>query len=82
MQLVPVCAQQQAASALSLQHRSQFIPRDFELRRRPCVPEFIQPRELQQNIQAAHEGARRRGFGIRAHASLVVPSKRIPVRLR
>jgi len=41
MQLVAVRAQKQAASALSLQHGAQLVPRDFELCRRACVPELV-----------------------------------------
>ncbi|HVN10160.1 MAG TPA: hypothetical protein VMV61_14380 [Patescibacteria group bacterium] len=82
VQLVAVRAQQQAPSALSLQHGAKLVPCDFELCRRPRVPELVQSRELQQNIQAADEGACCGGFGVRTHASLVVLSACIPVRLR
>ena len=58
MQLVAMRAQQQAASALPLEHGTQLIPSDLELCRSTRVPELVEARELQQNIQAAHEGAR------------------------
>jgi CAAX protease family protein len=57
-----VRSQQQASSALSVQHGTQFVPRNFKLRGGARVAELIQPRELQQNIQAADEGARRSGY--------------------
>jgi hypothetical protein len=82
VELVAVRSEQQAASALSLQDGAQFIPCDFELRRRARMAELIQPRELQQNIQAADEGARCGGFSVRGHAFLAVLSEFLPVRLR
>jgi len=74
VELVAVRSQQQASSALSVQHGTQFVPRNFKLRGGACVAELIQPRELQQDIQAADEGARCGGFSVRGHASLAIPS--------
>ncbi len=52
------CAQKDTAAAAVIQRVAQFFPRCFELCRRPHVPEFIQPRELQQNVQAADKRPR------------------------
>src|ERR1700686_5863290 len=51
-------AEENAASAAFVQGAAQFLPGSLELRGGAHVPEFIQARELQQNIQAAYEGAR------------------------
>jgi len=82
VELVAVRAQQQASPALSVEDGAQFIPCDFELRRGARVAEFVQPREFQQNIHTADEGARCGGFSVRGHASLAIPSGVLPVRLR
>ncbi len=50
--------QKHTAAAAVVQRVAQFFPRCFELCRRPHVPEFIQPRELQQNVQAADKRPR------------------------
>jgi hypothetical protein len=49
-------AQQHAASAAFIQRTAQFLPRGFKLRGSAHVPEFIQAREFQQNVQASYEG--------------------------
>jgi len=82
VKLVAVRSQQQASAALSVEHGAQFIPRNFKLCGGARVAELIQPRELQQNIQAADEGARCGSFSVRGHASLAIPSRFLPVRLR
>jgi hypothetical protein len=51
-------AQQKSASAAVIQRAAQLLPRCFELRRRAHVPELIQARELQQNVQAADKRPR------------------------
>ena len=82
VELVAVRSQQQASSTLSVQHGTQFVPRNFKLRRGARVAELIQPRELQQNIQAADKGPRCGGFSVRGHAPLAILSEILPVRLR
>ncbi|HUK54365.1 MAG TPA: hypothetical protein VL099_13845 [Candidatus Binatia bacterium] len=68
VELVPMRPQQQAAGALSVEHRAQLVPGDFKLRRGPRVPEFIEAGEFQQDVQAADKGACRRDFCIRRHS--------------
>jgi hypothetical protein len=46
MKLIAVRAQQQAASALPLQHRAQFVPGDFKLRGGARMPELVEAGEL------------------------------------
>src|SRR5229473_3054568 len=56
--LSPRRAEQNAAPAAFVQSAAQFLPGGLELRRGAHVPEFIQAREFQQNIQAAYERPR------------------------
>jgi hypothetical protein len=51
--LVPRSAQQHPAPAAVLQCLPQLLPRRVELRRGLRVAKFVQPRILQQNVQAA-----------------------------
>jgi hypothetical protein len=51
-------AEQHAASAAVLQRVAQLFPRRFKLLRRLRVPELVQPREFQQNVQAADKRPR------------------------
>lgn len=82
MELVAVRAEQQAASALPVQHGAQFIPRDFKLCRGARVAELVQPCEFEQNIQAADKCAGCCGFCVRTHRILAVAARVLPVRLR
>jgi hypothetical protein len=75
MELVAVGSKQQASSALSVQHRPQFIPGDLKLGGSSRVAKFIQPCKLQQNIQTADKGAGCGSFDVRAHASLAIPTE-------
>jgi hypothetical protein len=58
--------QEKTTLAALVESRTQFFPRSLKLRSRAHVAEFVQPRELQKNIQAAHELARSRS-GIAWH---------------
>jgi hypothetical protein len=51
-------AQQHAAAAAVIQRVAQFFPRRFKLLRCFRVPKFVQPRKLQQNVQAADKRPR------------------------
>jgi len=51
--LVSRSAQQHAAPAAILQRLAQLPPRRFKLRRGLRMAKLIQPREFQQNVQAA-----------------------------
>jgi hypothetical protein len=53
-------AEQQPAFAAFFQRFVQFFPGCFKLRSCPHVTEFVQSRELQQNIQAANKLPRSR----------------------
>jgi hypothetical protein len=57
--LVSRGAQQESRIAAFLQRGVQLFPRGFELRHRPHVPELVQARKLQQNVQAANKRAGR-----------------------
>jgi hypothetical protein len=74
-------AQQQASPALGTQHGTQFAPGDFKLRGGARMPELIQARKLQQNIQAAYEGARGGRFCVGRHLWLAMQTKTYPVQL-
>jgi hypothetical protein len=51
-------AQQHTTPAAVIQRVAQFVPRRFELVRRSNVAKLIQPRELQQDVQAADKRPR------------------------
>src|SRR6266849_3762537 len=53
--LSPRRAEQNAAPAAFVQSAAQFLPGGLELRSGAHVPELIQAREFQQNIEAAYE---------------------------
>src|SRR5260370_41949732 len=53
--LSPRRAEQNATPAAFVQSAAQFLPGGLELRSSAHVPEFIQARECQLNIQAAYE---------------------------
>jgi hypothetical protein len=58
-QLRPRSAEQQTRFAAIIQRRAQLFPRGFEL---PCgthVSKFVEPRKLQQDVQAANKRPRR-----------------------
>ena len=57
-----MCPEQQAACALALQDRAQLIPGDLKLRRGSRVAKLVEPREFQQDIEAADKCARRSDF--------------------
>ena len=56
-QLIARNGQQQARFVVRAESGAQFRPGGFVLLGRARMAEVIHPRELQQNIQAAHEGA-------------------------
>src|SRR5438270_12976618 len=51
-------SKQHAAAAAFIEGCAQLFPRSFELRRGAYVPELIQTRKLQQNVEAAYKCAR------------------------
>src|SRR5258708_14814906 len=53
-------AEQQSRFAALIQRRAQFFPGGLKLRSSAHVAKFVQPRELQQDVQTAHELPRRR----------------------
>src|SRR5207247_7493356 len=52
--LIPRRAQQQSTAATLVQCGAQFLPGGIELMRCPHMPKLVQPRKLEQNVQAAH----------------------------
>jgi hypothetical protein len=65
--LVPRSAQKHAAPAAVLQRLPQLLPRRLKLRRGLGVAELVQPRKLQQNIQAANKRPRAAALCFRIH---------------
>jgi len=57
--LITRSSQQQPRISAVIQSKAQFLPGGLELRRGPHVSKFIQPRKLQQNVQAVNKRARR-----------------------
>ena len=69
--LVSRSAQQHAASGTVLQRLPQLLPRRIKLRGRLGVAKLVQPRKLQQNVQAANKRPRSALY-FRTHAPLDV----------
>ncbi|PYT89047.1 MAG: hypothetical protein DMG36_23105 [Acidobacteria bacterium] len=65
--LISRSAQQHAASAAILKRLAQLPPRRFKLRRGLRMAKLIEPRKLQQNVQAADECPRPAWY-FRTHA--------------
>jgi hypothetical protein len=65
--LIPRRTQQQSTAAALVQRGAQFLPGGIELIGCPHMPKLVQPRELEQNIQAAHKCSGRRSC-IAAHS--------------
>jgi hypothetical protein len=68
---MPRSAQQHAAPAAVLQRLPQLFPRRIKLRRGLGVAKLIQPRKLQQNVQAANKRPRS-GLCFRTHSTFEV----------
>jgi hypothetical protein len=65
-QLSTGSAEQESGLSAFLERLVQFLPGSFELRCGAHMPELIQAGKLQQNVQTANKGARRRS-SIAAH---------------
>ena len=61
-------AEQEARFAGNFESRAQLVPCGFELGGGTRMPELIQARKLQQNVEAVYKPARYSGLGFASHA--------------
>src|SRR5260370_41435879 len=80
--LVARSTEEHAAVAVFRQCAAEFAPSGLKLRGRAGVAELIQPREFQQDVETAHEGARGLCLGVGAHLPRSGIDEAIPSRFR
>ena len=65
--LVAGCTKEQARVAAFIKRKAQFLPRRFKLTHGAHMAEFVQPRKLEQDVQAAYERAGGRRSSVATH---------------